>query len=80
MAYPFLTESVQNGIAQFMSDPNLYPQAIKELRRQYGDPYMIALAHIRTMLDLGTVKDTPTSILEFVNVLIGSVGALSQSE
>ena len=82
MAYlrSFLTEKVRNGIAQFMFDPHLYPQAMDELKRQYGHPYVIALAHIKTMLDLEAVKDNATALAEFANVLNGSVGALSAGE
>ena len=41
---------------------------------------VIALAHIKTILDIEVVDDNATSLAEFANVLNGSVGALSASE
>jgi len=75
-----LSKKVKNSISQFMYDPNLYPQEMAELTRQFGHPYILALAHIKSMLDLPTVKDDGDSILDFVNELNGAVGALSNGQ
>ena len=82
MAYlrSLLSDQVQNSISQFMLDPELYPQVMKELERQYSHHYVIALAHIKPMLDLPSIKDNSLDLLDFANRLNGSVGVLSGRE
>ena len=55
----FLPEKVKNGIAQLLYNPDLYSQVMTELERQYGHLYLIALALIRTMLELMSDNTPP---------------------
>ena len=81
MAYlhSYISKKVQNTMAQFMYDPNLYPQAIAELQRQYDHPYATAKSRVQTVLDLPTVKKYTASLVHFANQLNGVVAALSNN-
>ena len=73
-----LTQSVQDSIAQFLYDPSLYQLAMEELEYIYGNPYMLALAHLKAIENLQVVKEgCVESLQNFTMRLNGAVGPLS---
>ena len=73
-----LTQSVQDSIAQFLYDPSLYQLAMEELEYIYGNPYMLALAHLKAIENLQVVKEgCVESLQNFTLRLNGAVGPLS---
>ena len=87
MAYlrSFFTDEVQNEIAQFMFEPKLYPQALQELQRKHEQCQTWASLYDR----IGPYKNKvgfrdrerqPNRSGDFLNILNGSVGALSAGD
>ena len=52
-----LSPSVQDSTAHYLYDPNLYTCALEELEHLLGNPYLVALAHLKVIEYLPTVKE-----------------------
>lgn len=72
-----LTPNVRNSVAELLHDPMLYRTALIRLQEEYGHPYIVAQAHVDTLITLPTVQpNSGSSLRVFANELHGAVAAL----
>ena len=75
-----LTETVRNSVADALYDPSQYPVALRRLEEEYGHPFIVAQAHVNSLLKLPTVRSNDaTGLRAFSNALHGAVSALANS-
>ena len=58
-----LSAEIQNILGDALLNPGLYPQALKELHRRYGNPQIVAQSCSSTLLNLKPFKDGDTKAL-----------------
>ena len=80
MLTELLTEKVRQVIAFAYGDPEKYYAALKTLKMKYGNPYIIARAHLTSLRALPTVPErNHEALVDFSASLSGAVGAIIAS-
>jgi len=63
-----LSPSVRDCLARYILDPSLYFEALSELKRTYGDPFLLANIYLQELDSLPLVPDDdPRALLAFVD-------------
>ena len=69
-----LDPNVRASLGMTLNDPNLYPRALEQLKRRYGDPYKIARAHMQALNEMKPFRgDDLNALKTFWYELRGSV-------
>ena len=72
-----LTSDVRMYIAEWLDRPEHYFDALRELKKRYGNPQVVARAHLRTLMSLPSVKeDDFNELSKLSRALQGAMHAL----
>ena len=47
-----ISPEIRKSLGNILNDPNLYDQALYQLKKRYGDPYKISRAHLQSLHDI----------------------------
>ena len=72
-----LTTEVRAYVAEYLSTPSLYYEALAALKKRYGHPQIVARAHLRGLISLPSVReDDFAGIAKLSRAIYGSMHAL----
>ena len=75
-----LTENVQRTIADSLYDPTQYREALNRLNEEYGHPFLVAEAHIDSLMELPSLKSADSDgLYKFWSRLHEAVAGLCSS-